>query len=562
MAKLFGNLVVKGAGQIINLRVENLATDPQPVDLAGLDALMWFNTTDKVLKYWDGVQVEQIAVGGTLEDYLRRDGTKEMLADLILSSSDQSASDVKAAISKGYFTVELAKKQDVVTGAATTIVAADLGANKALVSDAAGKVGESATTSAEIGYLAGVTSGVQAQIDSKEDALGYTPVNKAGDSMDGDLAFQGHHIIGLAKGVDPTEPVRITDLDAALAGFNWQDDVAAVQVDATLVPTLAAGIRYILTDVLALDAGFGTIADVANGDIVESDGSAFHVVYDVSADLKAEGAIAFSAADQEYVRYVAGVWKRFYGLDSIVDGIGLKKEGNVLSVNLGAGVAQLPSDEVGIDAGDGLGLFLLGVESTDTAAKLEVKLDGATLEKAAAGLKVKAQGITESELASTVVGSTLVGGAGSKLDVNFGAGLETDVDGKLAVDFADLDGKYLNIAGDTATDLKVSAVPVAETDVARLKEITDLSTSVNNAISALANRYSNSTFVYDGTATAQASHAVAHGLGSKYVQVTVVDENDFVILPDDVQFVDANNLVVSVVPATKVRVIVTGVKAA
>ena len=562
MAKLFGNLVVKGAGQIINLRIENLAVDPQPVDLAGLDALMWFNTAEAVLKYWDGTAVEQIAVGGTLEDYLRRDGTAAMLADLILSSTDQSASSNLSAISKGYAVTLLSAKQDTITGAATTIVSLNLGANKALVSDAAGKVGESATTAAEIGFLSGVTSGVQAQIDGKQAALGYVPVNKAGDSMGGDLAFQGHRVIGLPKGVDPTEPVRVTDLDAALAGFNWQDDVAGVQVDATLVPTLTAGIRYVLTNVAALDAGFGTIADVANGDIVESDGAAFHVVYDVSADPKSEGTIAFSVADQEFVRYVAGVWKRFYGLDSIVDGIGLKKEGNVLSVNLGAGVAQLPSDEVGIDAGDGLGLFLAGIESTNTAAKLEVKLDGTTLEKAGTGLKVKAQGITENELAASVVGSTLVGGAGSALNVNFGAGLETDVDGKLAVDFADLDGKYLNIAGDTATDLKVTAVPVAETDVARLKEVTDLSTSVNTAIGALATRYAATTFVYDGTATAQASHSVAHGLGSKYVQVTVVDENDFVILPDDVQFVDANTLVVSVVPASKVRVIVTGVKSA
>ena len=562
MSKIFGNLSFQGNGQVFNLRIENLAADPAVQDLAGGVARLWFNTTDSVLRYFDGVKVEQVAVGGTLEDYLRRDGTAAMLADLILSSADQSASGDLAAVSKGYLVTVAATKQDVITGAATTIVSLNLGANKALVTDAQGKVAESVVTAAEIAQLAGVTSPVQTQLDGKQANLGYVPVNKAGDSLQGSLAMQGNRVIGLPKGVDPTEPVRVTDLDAALAGFNWQDDVAAIQKDDTLVPVTAEGTRYVITDPLALDEGFGTIAGLGANDIVESDGSAFHVVYDVSADPKAEGAIAFSSADQQFVRFVGGVWTVFYGLESIVDGIGLKKEGNVLSVNLGAGIAQLPSDEVGVDAGAGLGLYLNGEESQDTAAKLEVKVDGTTLSKSATGLKVPAQGITEAELAASVVGTTLVGAAGSKLEVNFADGLKKDAEGKLAVDFVELDTKYLNVSGDTAADLKVTAAPVASTDVARLKEITDLSSAVNQAIGALATRYAASTVVYDGTLTAQASHAVAHGLGNKYVQVLVVDENDAVILPDDIQFVDANNLTVSVLPAAKIKVIVTGVKSA
>jgi hypothetical protein len=562
MSKIFGNLSFQGNGQVFNLRIENLAADPAVADLAGGVARLWFNTTDAVLRYFDGVKVEQIAVGGTLEDYLRRDGTAAMLADLILSSADQSTSGDLAAISKGYFTTVVATKQDVITGAASTIVTANLSANKAVITDANGKVAESAASAAEVAQLVGVTSPIQTQIDSKQANLGYVPVNKAGDSMNGDLAFQDHRIIGLPKGVDPTEPVRVTDLDAALAGFNWQDDVTAIQKDATLVPVLTVGTRYILTDIAALDAGFGTIAGVANGDIVESDGSAFHVVYDVVADPKAEGAIAFSHADQQFVRFVAGVWTTFYGLESLVAGNGLSKEGNVLSVNLGAGIAQLPSDEVGVDAADGLGLFLNGEESTDTAARLEVKIDGTTLSKSSTGLKVPAQGITEAELAASVVGTTLTGGAGHALEVNFADGLKKDEAGKLAVDFTELDTKYLNVSGDTAADLKVTAAPVAATDVARLQEITDLSTAVNNAIGALATRYAASTFVYDGTLTAQASHTVTHGLGNKYAVVVVTDENDSVILPDDIHFVDANTLVVSVLPAAKIKVIVNGVKAA
>lgn len=39
----------------------------------------------------------------------------------------------------------------------------------------------------EINYLVGVTSLIQTQLDGKQASLGYTPVNKAGDTMTGDL---------------------------------------------------------------------------------------------------------------------------------------------------------------------------------------------------------------------------------------------------------------------------------------------------------------------------------------------------------------------------------------
>lgn len=48
-----------------------------------------------------------------------------------------------------------------ITGAATTIDTENLAANKALVSDANGKVGTSSVTSTEIGHLGGVTTKVQ-----------------------------------------------------------------------------------------------------------------------------------------------------------------------------------------------------------------------------------------------------------------------------------------------------------------------------------------------------------------------------------------------------------------
>ena len=58
-------------------------------------------------------------------------------------------------------------KQDAITGAASTITSSNLTANRVLLSNSLGKVVASAVTSTELGYLDGVTSAVQTQLDDK-----------------------------------------------------------------------------------------------------------------------------------------------------------------------------------------------------------------------------------------------------------------------------------------------------------------------------------------------------------------------------------------------------------
>ena len=61
----------------------------------------------------------------------------------------------------------LSTKQDTITGAATTITSSNLTASRALVSDGSGKVATNAVTSTELGYLSGVTSSIQTQLNTK-----------------------------------------------------------------------------------------------------------------------------------------------------------------------------------------------------------------------------------------------------------------------------------------------------------------------------------------------------------------------------------------------------------
>ena len=58
-------------------------------------------------------------------------------------------------------------KQATITGGASTITSSNLTASRALVSDSSGKVAVSAVTSTELGYLDGVTSAIQTQLDGK-----------------------------------------------------------------------------------------------------------------------------------------------------------------------------------------------------------------------------------------------------------------------------------------------------------------------------------------------------------------------------------------------------------
>jgi hypothetical protein len=65
-----------------------------------------------------------------------------------------------------YFTN--ARAQAAITGGASSIVTANLTADRALISDGSGKVAVSAVTATEVGYLSGVTSSIQTQLNGKQ----------------------------------------------------------------------------------------------------------------------------------------------------------------------------------------------------------------------------------------------------------------------------------------------------------------------------------------------------------------------------------------------------------
>ena len=96
-------------------------------------------------------------------------------ADVGLGNVDNT-SDANKPISTATQTA-LNGKQATITGGASTITTSNLTANRALVSDASGKVAVSEVTSTELGYLDGVTSNIQTQLNGKLSTAPVTSVN-------------------------------------------------------------------------------------------------------------------------------------------------------------------------------------------------------------------------------------------------------------------------------------------------------------------------------------------------------------------------------------------------
>jgi hypothetical protein len=63
---------------------------------------------------------------------------------------------------------QIDSKQATITGGATTITSSDLTASRALASSASGKVAVTTVTSTELGYVSGVTSAIQTQLNAKQ----------------------------------------------------------------------------------------------------------------------------------------------------------------------------------------------------------------------------------------------------------------------------------------------------------------------------------------------------------------------------------------------------------
>ena len=172
------NNITGGASTITsaNLTADRVlvSSDSGKVDTAA-------NITRNELNMLDGVtsniQTQLNAKQATITGGASTITSANLTADRVLVSSDSGKVDTAANITRNELNMldgvtsniqtQLNAKQATITGGASTITGANLTASRALVSNGSGKVAVANVTSTELGYLDGVTSAIQTQINNR-----------------------------------------------------------------------------------------------------------------------------------------------------------------------------------------------------------------------------------------------------------------------------------------------------------------------------------------------------------------------------------------------------------
>ena len=134
-------------------------------------------TTGQVLGIISGTSIGWISVTADITGAASTVVTANLTANRAVISNGSGKIDVSTVTSTelGYLSgvssniqTQLGTKQATITGAATTIVSSDLTLNRAVISNGSGKIDVSTVTSTELGYLSGVSSNIQTQLGTKQ----------------------------------------------------------------------------------------------------------------------------------------------------------------------------------------------------------------------------------------------------------------------------------------------------------------------------------------------------------------------------------------------------------
>ncbi len=286
---------------------------------------------DHSLRYWDGA-AWSVLVAGPAGTYVLKSGDT-MSGNLVISTLTASkalvtdgsktlASSATTATEIGYVAgvssaiqTQLNGKQATITGAATTITSSDLALSRAVVSDGSGKVAAATTTATEIGYVNGVTSAIQTQLGTKQ----ATITGAATTIVSSDLALSRAVVsdgsgkvaaatttaaeIGYVNGV--TSAIQ-TQIDAKVTGPGSATDTALARFDGTTGKLVKSIATATMTDAgglsLTSTTGFLRLPNMTN---TQRD-----------ALTGANGQLIYSTTDNKVQAYQNGVWESLSGWGS------------------------------------------------------------------------------------------------------------------------------------------------------------------------------------------------------------------------------------------------------
>jgi hypothetical protein len=171
----------------------------------------------------------------------------------------------------------LSGKQDTITGAATSIVSSNLTASRALISDGSGKVATNAVTSTELGYLSGVTSAIQTQLNSKVSSGGGTSFQTIVGSATGLAATTTRY--GNVAGTTAESQNRLPISVPCIMSDLYVRTTATMNASASLAVTIFKnGVATAVTLTIAGGSAAGTYSNTANS-VTFAAGDGFNMEY-------------------------------------------------------------------------------------------------------------------------------------------------------------------------------------------------------------------------------------------------------------------------------------------
>ena len=193
---------------LLSAYFETRVTNPASsglVRLAKSDTIDWRNNANSA----DNI----LTVNGS--DELTYNGTVIGVATGVTSITG-TANQVIASASTGSVTLSL--PQDIATTSTPSFLGLTLSgppANRAVILNGANTLAASATTSTELGFVSGVTSSIQTQINSVS-TVANAALPETGGTMSGAIAMGSNKITGMANGTAPADAITLEQVSRLL----------------------------------------------------------------------------------------------------------------------------------------------------------------------------------------------------------------------------------------------------------------------------------------------------------------------------------------------------------